>query len=127
MKRLALALLSIPLVAFGQTAPPPSPDLWIGAHPAVALSVTPYTTPDLYVVSAVVTDLRNDTVIAKPVMLVKAGAPARLEAGVEGVPNASGFRMQVTVARDGKTAAFKSEVKANGETVAAQAGTLAVL
>ncbi len=127
MNRAALALLALPALAFAQAPTPPSPDIWIGAHPAVELSIKPYTTPDTYVLSAVVKDLRNNTVIAKPVMLVKAGAPARLEAGVEGVPNASGFKMQVTVAQDGKTAAFTSEVQANGETVASQAGTLAVL
>jgi hypothetical protein len=127
MNRLALALLALTFAtAYAEGPVAQSPDVWIGARPSVEISVRPSSTAGTFMIAAVVKDLRNGEVLSKPMMLVKAGAPAKLEVGAQGVPDASALSVAVTVAGDGKTAAYSSEVRSNGEVVSSQQATLAV-
>lgn len=127
MNRLALALLALTFAtAYAEGPVAQSPDVWIGAHPSVEISVRPSSTAGTFMIAAVVKDLRNGEVLSQPMMLVKAGAPAKLEVGARDVPDASALSVAVTVAGDGKTAAYSSEVRSNGEVVSSQQATLAV-
>src|SRR5689334_5622774 len=112
-----LALSSAALAAPTDTA---SADAWKGARPNVEISVAHAAAPDTYTVNAVVTDLRTGHVLAKPVMLTRAGMPARAEVGGVGVEGMASVAFTVTVDASGQTAAYSSEVRDNAEVVASQ-------
>ena len=129
MKKLvALSLITFATLAHSETPhpAPANPDAWIGAQPSVRVSVKPLRGTETYLVSAVVTDLRNGPVLAGPNMTVRAGAPAKAEIGATGAPDAAQITLEVTVAADGQTATYASEFRRNGSIVAGQQAVLAV-
>jgi len=77
-------------------------------------------------VKATVRDLRNGNVLSEPRLLVKAGVPAKAEIGAAGTPGSTAIAFTVLVASDGKSAAYNSEIRSNGETVAAENAQLVV-
>ena len=128
MKKLfATALLALPFSAFAASPAPASSDAWQGARPAVEISVSHGESPDTYQVNAVVSDLRNGTVLAEPVMLVQAGKVARAEIGGIGAEGLASVAFAVTVDPAGETATYASEVRNNAEVVSSQSATLAVV
>ena len=135
MKRLlTIALLAISFSALAHPSPPISsphpapsdPDSWMGARPDVRVRVKPIRDTDTYLVSAVVTDTRDGRVLAGPTLTVKAGEPARVEVGTTGVPDAISLMFSVTVAPDGKSASYRSEVRNDSVVIAAQDAVLAL-
>jgi hypothetical protein len=127
MKKLfALALLALSFSAVADSAAPTSPDAWVGARPNIQIAVTRGATPDTYTVNAVVSDLRTGNVLAKPVVITRAGTPARAEIGGVGAKGMVSVAFTITVDASGKTATYSSEVRDNAEVVASQSATLAV-
>jgi hypothetical protein len=125
-KMLAVLLLALSFSVFADSAAPVTSDAWMGARPSVQITVAHGTAPDLYNINAVVSDLRTGAVLAKPVMVTRAGAPARAEIGGVGVKGMVSVALTVTVDPSGQTAAYSSEVRDNAEVVASQSATLAV-
>ena len=127
MKKLfAVALLALSFSALADSATPVAPDAWVGARPNVQITVSHGTAPDTYTINAIVSDLRTGNVLAKPVMVARAGSPARAEVGGVGVKGMVSVAFTVTVDPSGQTAAYSSEVRDNAEVVASQSATLAV-
>ena len=129
MKKLLVAtLLALPLCALADAPhPAPSnPDSWMDARPDVRVRVKPVRDSDSYLVSAVITDTRDGRVLSGPSMTVKAGVPAVVEVGTTGAPKATSLKLSVVVAADGKSANYRSELRSNGDVVAAQDSVLAV-
>ncbi len=127
MKKLfAVALLALSFSALADSATPVAPDAWVGARPNVQITVSHGTAPDTYTINAIVSDLRTGNVLAKPVMVARAGSPARAEIGGVGVKGMVSVAFTVTVDPSGQTAAYSSEVRDNAEVVASQSATLAV-
>ena len=126
MKKL-VALCLFAAVAAANAAPSATApgDAWIGARPAVRIAVSPEGT-DTFRVSATVQDLRNGNVLSEPVLITKAGMTAKAEVGTAGAPGATVVAFTVTVALDGKSAVYSSEVRSNGEVLAAEEATLVV-
>lgn len=130
----AIAMLAFSFSAVaGSTAPissshpaPSNPDSWMGAQPDVRVRVKSIRDTDTYLVSAVITDTRDGRVLSGPTMTVKAGVPAKVEVGTTGAPDATSLMFSVTVAPDGKTASYRSEVRSNAVVVSAQDAVLAV-
>lgn len=125
-KLLAAALLVTSFSALASSAEPAAPDAWHGARPNVQIAVSHGDTADSYTINAVVSDLRTGKVLAKPVMVARAGAPARAEIGGVDVKGMVSVAFTVTVDPSGETAAYSSEVRDNAEVVASQSATLAV-
>ena len=110
----AASLLALSLHAFADSpAPAVSPDAWQGAHPSLEINVTRGAEPDTYSIKAVVTDLRNDTILSRPELLTRAGSPARFELGGVGIDGAISLKLEVTVDPDGQTATYASEIRDN--------------
>lgn len=127
MKKLfAASLLTLSFSALADSAAPVAPDAWAGARPSVQITVAHGTTPDTYNINAVVSDLRTGNVLAEPVLVTRAGTPARAEIGGVGVKGMMSVAFTVTVDPSGQTAAYSSEVRDNAEVVASQNATLAV-
>lgn len=135
MKRLlTTALFALSFSAFAGSSPPISavhpapsnPDSWMGAQPDVRVRVKPIRDTDTYLVSAVVTDARDGRVLAGPTLTVKPGVPAKVEVGTSGIPDAISLMFSVTVAPDGKSATYRSEVRNDSVVVAAQDAVLAL-
>ena len=127
MKKLfAVALFALSFSALAASADPVAPDAWMGARPSVQITVVHGTAPDTYIINAVVSDLRTGNVLAKPVMVTRAGTPARAEIGGVGVKGMVSVAFTVTVDPSGQTAAYSSEVRDNAEVVASQSATLAI-
>ena len=126
MKKL-LAVCLFVVSAAANAAPTASApgDAWIGARPAVKVTVSPGSA-DTFRVSATVRDLRNGNVLSQPVLITRAGMPAKVEVGTTGSPGATIVAFTVTVAHDGKSAAYKSEIRSNGDVVAAEEATLVI-
>ena len=127
-KLLVIPVLALSFVAMADSShPAPSnPDSWLGARPDVRVRVKPVRGTETYVVSAVITDARNGSVLSGPSMTVKPGSPAKVEVGITGAPNATSLMFSVVVAPDGKTASYRSEVRNNDEVISAQEAVLAV-
>lgn len=122
MKNLAvLALLSLTFAASAA----PDAAAWTNARPNVKISVAA-AGAETYKVSAVVTDLRNSRILSEPRLVTKAGMSAKAEIGAKGQPGATLVSFTVTVAPNGRTAAYSSEISANGQVIAAQQATLVV-
>jgi hypothetical protein len=127
MKKLfAFALAAVSFSAFAASADRISPAAWLDAHPNIQIAVTHGDAPDTYNINAVVSDLRTGKVLAKPVLVTRAGTPARAEIGGDGVKGMVSVTFTVTVDPSGKTAAYSSEIHDNSEVVASQSATLAV-
>lgn len=123
MKALAAAVLAAltPILAFAQSI---DRDDWTNAtRPATAVSVSPTDKPGVYVVSAKVTDLATDKVLAAPSLQTVAGIPATFELGVE--PTVT-IKFVVSVQADGRSAHYTSEVRRNGKVESAHSATLAL-
>lgn len=117
--------LAATLLAFsGLASATATPDAWIGARPSVAMTVAPVAGSDQFEVRAVITDLRNGAVLARPQLRARAGAPAQIEVGVSGSPQAVRLNLSVTVAADGHRAVYQSEVFSNDTVIAAQRSEL---
>ena len=131
---LAIVLLALPFPALAAGSPPipvehpaPSdPDAWMGAQPDVRVRVKPIRDTDSFLVSAVVTDARDGRVLAGPSLTVKPGVPARVEVGATGAPDAISLMFSVTVAPDGRSASYRSEVRNNSVVVSAHDAVLAL-
>jgi hypothetical protein len=127
MKKLfAVSLLALSFSAAADSADRISPAAWLDAHPSVQISVTHGDVSDTYKVNAVVSDLRTGKVLAKPVLVTRAGVPARAEIGGDGTKGMVSVMFTVTVDPSGKTAAYSSEVRDNSQVVTSQSATLAV-
>jgi hypothetical protein len=124
---LAIAVPALPFSTFGASPAPASADAWQDARPAVDISVSRGEAPDTYQVNAVVSDLRNGDVLAKPIMVIQAGKAARAEIGGVGMDGFVSVAFAVTVDPTGETAAYTSEVRNNAEVVSSQSATLAVV
>jgi hypothetical protein len=126
MKKLvAFSLLAVASAAVAAPFATPSPDAWVGARPAVKVSVASVGAGK-FRVNATVRDLRNGNVLSEPVLVATAGAPAKVEIGATGTPGSTVVAFTVTVAPDGRSASYSSEIRSNGEVVAAEEATLAV-
>ena len=119
-------VLSFAAMADSSHPAPSNPDSWVGARPDVRVRVKPVRGTDTYLVSAVVTDTRDGRVLSGPTLTVKSGAPAKVEVGTTGAPNATSLTFSVVVAPDGKTASYRSEIRSNNEIISAQDAVLAV-
>ena len=126
MKKL-VAFCLFAVVAAANAAPSANPtgDAWVGARPAVKVNVSP-AGADTFRVSATIRDLRNGNVLSEPVLVTKAGMPAKAEVGTTGTPGATVIAFTVTVAPDGNSAGYRSEIRSNGEVLAAEEATLVV-
>lgn len=125
---LAAALAVSPLIAADAaraSAPVPA-EAWIGARPAVEISVREGAASDTYEVSAVVSDLRNDTVLARPLLIVNAGSPARIEMGATGEADAVLLALSVTVDAAAGTARYEATVSIGDGMISRHGATLAV-
>lgn len=124
-KLLAISLLAA--VASASAAPGPTPpgNAWVGARPAVQVSVASAGT-DTYRVQATVRDLRNGNILSEPKLVTRAGVPAKAEVGADGAPGDMLVAFTVTVAPDGQSASYTSELRSNGEVLASAEATLAV-
>ena len=94
--------------------PPPTPSASLG----IEVDVTPAEgKPGQFMVSSVVTDLENGSIIAKPRLLVAAGKPARVEAG-----NAGKWTLQISVVADGpaRKATYDASFTREGKLVSKQ-------
>jgi len=98
-KNVSGILASTVLVGLGLGAaasvpgPPPTPSASLG----IEVDMKPAEgSPGQFLVSSVVTDLENGTVIAKPRLLVAANKPARIETG-----NAGKWTLHISVTPDG--------------------------
>jgi hypothetical protein len=128
MRKLMIAcLLALSFPAFAETPAPAAADAWVGARPSVQITVAHGDALDSYEIHAVVSDLRTGDVLAKPVILTHAGAPAVAEIGGVGVEGMVSVVFTVTVDASGRTAAYSSEVRDNAEVIASQSATLAVV
>ena len=124
-KLLALSLLTVASAAFAAPDTTPAADAWVGARPAVKVSVAK-AGADTYRVNATVRDLRNGNVLSEPVLVTKAGVPAKAEVGATGAVGNMLVAFTVTVAADGQSASYTSELRSNGEVLASEEATLAV-
>ncbi len=99
MKKLvAFSLLAVASAAVAAPSATPSPDAWVGARPAVKVSVAS-AGAGKFRVNATVRDLRNGNVLSEPVLVATAGAPARVEIGATGTPGSTvvdGKRVRAT-------------------------------
>ncbi len=127
MKKLsAAALLILSFSAFADSTTPVASDAWTGARPNVQITVSHGTAPDTYTINAIVSDLRTGNVLAKPVLVARAGSPARAEIGSVGSKGMISIAFTVTVDSSGQTAAYSTEFRDNAEVFASQSATLAV-
>ncbi|MGY4516906.1 hypothetical protein [Lysobacter sp. HA18] len=126
MKQLfALSLFAIAAAATAAPVATPAGAAWAGARPAVNVSVA-RAGANTFRVSATVRDLRNNNVLSQPVLVVKAGVPAKAEVGATGAPGTSAVAFTVTVAPNGESASYESQIKSNGAIIATEEVTLAV-
>jgi hypothetical protein len=94
--------------------PPPTPSASLG----IEVDVKPAEgSPGQFLVSSVVTDLENGTVIAKPRLLVAANKPARIETG-----NGAKWALQISVMADGpsRKATYDASFMREGKLVSKQ-------
>jgi hypothetical protein len=127
MKKLfAVSTLALSFSAFADSADRISPADWLDAHPSVQVSVIRGDAPDTFKVNAVVSDTRTGKVLATPLLITRAGTPARAQIGADGTKGMVSVTFTVTVDASGKTAAYSSEIRDNSEVVASQSATLAV-
>ena len=122
---LAFALPALAGPVFANSTGTMNPDVWIGARPALKVSVAAEAS-DTVRVNATVRDLRNGKLLSEPVLVVKAGAPARVELGTTGHPAAVLVGFTITVAANGESASYMSEISSNDEVIATQEATLVV-
>jgi hypothetical protein len=99
---------------------------WHGVRPKLELSVHRGAEPATYVIKAVVTDLRDGRVMARPSLITKAGIPARADVGAVGDRGLMSVGFTVTVDAQGKTAAYSGEVREDAQVISSQSATLAV-
>jgi hypothetical protein len=127
MKNLyAVALLAFPFSAIADSTAPVAPEAWDNARPDVQIAVVHGAVPDTYTVNAIVSDLRTGKVLAEPVLVTRAGTPARAEIGGVGSQGTVSVAFAVTVDPSGQTAAYSSEVRHDAKVIASQSATLAV-
>lgn len=126
MKKIfAITLFAVATAAHAAPAPTAGDDAWIGARPSIRIQVSPAVN-GTFRVKATVTDLRNGNVLSEPLLLVKGGVPAKAKIGATGAPDATTVAFTVTVAPDGKSAIYNSEVRSNGEVIAAEEANLVI-
>ncbi len=100
------------------------PAAWMSAKPASSVKVAPTAEPGVYLVSAKVSDLATDKILATPELRVVAGAaPATFELGIDPVVV---IKFVVSVAADGRSAEYTSEVRRNRKVESAHSATLAL-
>lgn len=127
MKKLAALSLFAALAVAGTAfcATPASSHAWIGARPSTKIAVSSIGN-HRYRINATIRDLRNGKVLSRPELITKAGAPAEIRVGRTGSPGDTLLSFTITVAADGKSAAYRSSISRNGEVMTSQEGTLAV-
>ena len=91
--------------------------------PTTAVTVTRRAESDVFIVSAVITDSQSASVIARPVLVVKAATPAKIEIGT--MPGTI-LRMVVVVDGDGGSATYRSEIVRDGQLEDSRTGTVEV-
>ena len=110
---------------FATSRTPTNPEAWIGAPPVVKVSVASEGS-NTFRVNATVRDLRNGNLLSEPSLLVKAGAPTRVELGTTGDPASVLVAFSVTVAANGEFASYVSDIRTNNEVLASEEALLVV-
>lgn len=122
MKTRFLATLALSTAALAQAQQPTAPD-WASVKPMTSIAVSATDKPGVYKVSAVITDLATEKVVAKPVLLTEAGKRATIEFGAR---LATVYKFVVTVDDKGQAATYRSELLRAGVVESGQSGTLAI-
>ena len=111
-------LLVLAAAGASATAEVPTPPPMPSARLAFDVDVKPASgKPGLYALTSVVTDLETNTVIAKPMILMNANKPARVEIG-----NEAKWLLRISVTADGAAhkAAYEASFTREGQVVSQQ-------
>lgn len=122
MKTRALITLTLFTTALVRAQQPAPPD-WSSVKPMTSIAVSATDKPGIYKVSAVITDLATEKVVAKPVLLTEAGKRATIEFGAR---QATVYKFVVTVDDKGQAATYRSELVRAGVVESGQSGTLTI-
>jgi len=117
-KAAVVAVAILAGLGLGATANMPGPPATPSASLGIEVDVKQNEgMPGQFVVSSVVTDLENGTIIAKPRLVVAANKPARIETG-----NAGKWTLQINVMADGpsRVATYDASFTREGKLVSKQ-------
>lgn len=94
------------------------------AEPAVEITIEPANTPDSYAVSVTISEGDPATVLAQPMLIVKAGETATFEMGADGSSTAKAIKLSVALDKSGKKAEYTAEVRRNGQVVSTRSASV---
>jgi hypothetical protein len=130
MKHLNLfAVAAITLSQFASAAEPaalPSHDAWLNVHPGISVDVHPAGKTNQYEINATITDLATGKVLTQPKLVINAGAPGIIQVGSTGLPGLVSVNLSVTVATDGATATYTSEIHSGTEVISSQKASISL-
>lgn len=93
-------------------------------EPAVEISIEPANTPDTYAVSVTISEGEPATVLAQPMLIVKAGETVTFEMGADGSAAAKAIKLSVALDKSGKKADYTAEVRRNGQVVSSRTASV---
>ena len=118
--RSAIAVAS-GICVLAASADVPQPPRLPSASLGIEVDVKPEGTPGRFLVSSVVTDLESNAVIARPILVIAADKPARIQTGAEGL-----WLLQISVSANGtsRKAAYDATFERQGKVVSKQRVTV---
>ena len=126
MKTFATLFL-LACAAQATAATPSSPEKWIGALPAVVVSVAPGSKPGLFRATAYIVDSRGGQLIDSPSVEGPAGDELFLEGTSDGMGHSTKAGTTIHIAADGKSASYSVNVERDGAVIRTETGTVKVL
>ena len=120
-------LFLLACAAQASAANPPSPEKWIGALPAVVVSVAPASKPGMFRATAHIVDTRGGQLIDSPYVEGPAGDKLFLEGSSDGMGHSTKAGATINIAADGKSASYSVNVERDGAVIRTESGTVQVL
>ena len=118
------ALVLTSLTAGGAWARSGALVLTTDVEPAVEISIEPANTPDNFAVSVTISEGEPATVLAQPMLIVKAGETVTFEMGADGSATAKAIKLSVALDKSGKKADYTAEVRRNGQVVSTRSASV---
>ena len=122
-------LIALVLLAGSAQASQPtlgSPERWIGAVPAVIVSVAPGQKAGMFRATAYIIDSRAGQLIDSPSTEGPAGDELYLEGKAEGMGRSTKAGATIKIAADGKSASYSVSVEQDGAVTRTENGSLTV-